>query len=57
MSDLFYSNFMESSHIVEKAKSEISMGVFSLALSPDWQLAACQKVLSKVLDCRSVLSG
>lgn len=48
---------MESSQIERKAKSEFSMGVFSLALSPDWQLAAYQKVLSKVLDCRSVLSG
>lgn len=54
---VLFKNFMESSQSVRKAKSEISMGVFSLALSPDQQLAACQKVLSKVLDCRSFLSG
>lgn len=54
---ILFKYFMESSQNERKAKSEISMGIVSPALSLDWQLAACQKVLSKVLDCRSLLCG
>lgn len=32
---ILFKNIMESSQIERKAKPEISMGVFSLALSPD----------------------